>query len=57
MQKGFVFDEERLKQGRTAFGSDYFRELPESVRSIRANERKIWRQVIPVSAFIIRICE
>ena len=37
MQKGFVLDDERLKQGRTAFGTDYFRELLERVRSIRAS--------------------
>ena len=39
--KGFVLDDERLKQGQTAFGKDYFRELLERVRSIRASERRI----------------
>ena len=37
IQKGFVLDDERLKQGKTAFGQDYFRELLERVRSIRAS--------------------
>ena len=37
IQKGFVLDDERLKQGNTAFGKDYFRELLERIRSIRAS--------------------
>ena len=41
MVKGFAMDDERLKQGKTAFGKDYFRELLERVRSIRASERRI----------------
>ena len=45
MIKGFALDDERLKQGKTAFGKDYFRELLERVRSIRASERRIWQQV------------
>ncbi len=45
MTKGFALDDERLKQGKTAFGKDYFRELLERVRSIRASERRIWQQV------------
>ena len=40
IQKGFVMDDERLKQAKTAFGKDYFRELLERVRSIRASERR-----------------
>ena len=43
-------DDERLKQGRTAFGKDYFRELLERVRSIRASERRIWQQVTDIFA-------
>ena len=43
MIKGFAMDDERLKQGKTAFGKDYFRELLERVRSIRASERRIWQ--------------
>ncbi len=42
--KGFVLDDERLKQGITAFGKDYFRELLDRVRSIRASERRIYRR-------------
>ena len=45
MIKGFAMDDERLKQGKTVFGKDYFRELLERVRSIRASERRIWQQI------------
>ena len=45
MMKGFAMDDDRLKQGKTAFGKDYFRELLERVRSIRASERRIWQQI------------
>jgi len=48
--KGFVLDDERLKQGQTAFGKDYFRELLERVRSIRASERRIWQQITDIFA-------
>lgn len=50
MTKGFALDDERLKQGKTAFGKDYFRELLERVRSIRASERRIWQQVTDIFA-------
>ena len=50
MVKGFVLDDERLKQGKTAFGKDYFRELLERVRSIRASERRIWQQITDIFA-------
>lgn len=50
MVKGFAMDDERLKQGTTAFGKDYFRELLERVRSIRASERRIWQQVTDIYA-------
>lgn len=50
MTKGFVLDDERLKQGKDAFGKDYFRELLERVRSIRASERRIWQQVTDIFA-------
>lgn len=50
MRKGFVLDDERLKQGKTAFGKDYFRELLERVRSIRASERRIWQQITDIFA-------
>ncbi len=50
MIKGFALDDERLKQGKTAFGKDHFRELLERVRSIRASERRIWQQVTDIFA-------
>lgn len=50
MIKGFAMDDERLKQGRTAFGKDYFKELLERVRSIRASERRIWQQITDIFA-------
>ncbi|MCL2144039.1 MAG: virulence RhuM family protein [Endomicrobia bacterium] len=50
IQKGFVLDDERLKQGQTVFGKDYFRELLERVRSIRASERRIWQQITDIFA-------
>lgn len=48
--KGFVLDDNRLKQGETVFGKDYFRELLERVRSIRANERRIYQQITDIFA-------
>ena len=50
MTKGFVLDDDRLKQGKIAFGKDYFRELLERVRSIRASERRIWQQITDIFA-------
>ena len=50
MIKGFVLDDDRLKQGKTAFGKDYFRELLERVRSSRASERRIWQQITDIFA-------
>lgn len=48
MTKGFAMDDDRLKQGKTAFGKDYFKELLERVRSIRASERRIWLQITDI---------
>ena len=48
--KGFVLDDERLKQGQNAFGKDYFRELLERIRSIRASERRIYQQITDIFA-------
>lgn len=48
--KGFVLDDDRLKQGTDVFGKDYFRELLERVRSIRASERRIWQQITDIYA-------
>ena len=50
IKKGFVLDDERLKQGEAVFGKDYFRELLERVRSIRASERRIWQQITDIFA-------
>ena len=50
LQKGFVLDDERLKQGEQIFGKDYFRELLDRVRSIRASERRIWQQITDIFA-------
>ena len=50
MTKGFALDDERLKQGKTLFGKDYFRELLERIRSIRASERRIWQQITDIFA-------
>ena len=50
IRKGFAMDDERLKQGTAVFGKDYFRELLERVRSIRASERRIWQQITDIYA-------
>ncbi|HDI3223281.1 virulence RhuM family protein [Vibrio mimicus] len=47
--KGFAMDDERLKNGRF-FGKDYFKELLERVRSIRASERRIYQQITDIFA-------
>jgi len=50
IKKGFVLDDDRLKQGKQVFGEDYFRELLERVRSIRASERRIYQQITDIFA-------
>ena len=50
IKKGFVLDDERLKQGKQVFGEDYFKELLERVRSIRASERRIYQQITDLFA-------
>ncbi|WP_205010675.1 virulence RhuM family protein [Nitrosomonas oligotropha] len=50
IRKGFVLDDERLKQGKRVFGEDYFQELLERVRSIRASERRIYQQITDIFA-------
>ncbi len=52
IKKGFVMDDERLKQAETVFGEDYFKELLERVRSIRASERRIYLQITDIFAEI-----
>lgn len=46
--KGFVLDDDRLKDGKKLFGKDYFKELLERIRSIRANERRIYQQITDI---------
>jgi hypothetical protein len=48
--KGFTLDDERLKQGKTAFGKDYFDELLERIREIRASERRFYQKVTDIYA-------
>jgi hypothetical protein len=48
--KGFVLDDQRLKEGQQVFGKDYFKELLRRVRSIRASERRIYQQVTDIFA-------
>ena len=50
VQKGFVLDDERLKLAGKPFGVDYFRELLERVRSIRASERRVYQQITDIFA-------
>ena len=52
MVKGFILDDERLKQGEKVFSKDFFKELLERVRSIRASERRIWLQITDIFAEI-----
>lgn len=46
--KGFVLDDERLKQGKTVFGKDYFDELLERIREIRASERRFYQKITDI---------
>lgn len=48
IKKGFVLNDDRLKQGETVFGQDYFQELLERIRSIRASERRIWQKITDI---------
>lgn len=48
--KGFAMDDDRLKQGTQLFGQDYFRELLDRIRSIRASERRIYQQITDIFA-------
>ncbi|HEX4954955.1 MAG TPA: virulence RhuM family protein [Thermoanaerobaculia bacterium] len=50
MIKGFVLDDERLKQGKAYFGKDYFEELLERIREIRASERRFYQKVTDLYA-------
>jgi len=46
--KGFVLDDERLKQGKQVFGKDYFDELLERIREIRASERRFYQKITDI---------
>lgn len=48
--KGFVMDDERLKQGKQAFGKDYFEELLERIREIRSSERRFYQKITDIYA-------
>jgi hypothetical protein len=48
--KGFALDDERLKQGGTLFGKDYFDELLERIREIRASERRFYQKITDIYA-------
>lgn len=48
--KGFVLDGERLKRGKQAFGKDYFDELLERIREIRASERRFYQKITDIYA-------
>ncbi|MCH8010559.1 MAG: virulence RhuM family protein [Candidatus Marinimicrobia bacterium] len=48
--KGFVLDDERLKQGNRFFGKDYFDELLERIREIRASERRFYQKITDIYA-------
>ena len=51
--KGFVMDDERLKQGKQVFGKDYFDELLERIREIRASERRFYQKITDIYALSI----
>jgi hypothetical protein len=50
MLKGFALDDERLKQGKALFGKDYFDELLERIREIRASERRFYQKITDIYA-------
>ena len=53
MIKGFVLDDERLKQGKRGFGRDYFDELLERIREIRASERRFYQKLTDIYALAV----
>jgi len=52
-QQGFVMDDDRLKQAKAAFGKDYFDELLERIREIRASERRFYQKVTDLYALSV----
>ena len=53
LTKGFVLDDERMKQGPNAFGRDYFEELLERIREIRASERRFYQKITDIYALSV----
>jgi hypothetical protein len=51
--KGFVLDDERLKRGKQVFGKDYFDELLERIREIRASERRFYQKITDIYALSV----
>ncbi|MGA2853922.1 MAG: virulence RhuM family protein [Verrucomicrobiota bacterium] len=51
--KGFVLDDERLKRGKQVFGKDYFDELLERIREIRASERRFYQKLTDIYALAV----
>jgi len=51
--KGFVLDNDRLKQGKPVFGKDYFNELIERIREIQASERRFYQKITDIYALSI----
>src|ERR1017187_1015764 len=51
--KGFVLDDERLKRGKQVFGKDYFDELLERIREIRASERRFYQKITDIYALAV----
>jgi hypothetical protein len=51
--KGFVLDDERLKQGSNLFGKDYFDDLIEKIREIRASERRFYQKITDIYALSV----
>lgn len=48
--KGFILDDDRLKQGKNLFGKDYFDELLDKIREIRASERRFYEKITDIYA-------
>jgi hypothetical protein len=53
MIKGFILDDERLRHGKTVFGTDYFDELLERIREIRASERRFYQKITDIFALAV----
>jgi hypothetical protein len=55
--KGFALDDERLKQGTKVFGKDYFDELLERIREIRASERRSYQKITDIIAAFVELAQ